>query len=670
MPKNQVCVAALLLANLAHAADVQKPVRLDLARRARIFASHATPGDDFKIANAIDGNPATKWVGEGHPLSFQPANIVLQFDAPVVVHRVVLVSVVFRERLALKDIEVYAWGQDGWAGAFPLAVVRGTRDVRTTVDFEPVRTSHLRLRILDTWRDDHAFPRIHEIEVYAAAPGVAGRQLKDSAVAGERESERWLLRRAMGERIVCPGERFDPSKGYLHYARLFLDTMIREGTDRYGPVQSPMFTSLLDMETHRNPEDTPPNVPGQRFGDRTTHGGNLFHDVMLLQAADYVSELTGEAKYRQATTDYLQFFVTHCRQPTGLFPWGEHAHWDFYREAPGNSTHEFLGGVPFAFWQRMWDLSPESVRGEADGLMNHVVNLETFAFDRHADISRPLPTPRPARMGGLDFPRHGGFYIHLWTFAHTKTGDLKYLAWSEQMIDKHAKARSAASGLPPACPARDARSASSETMLSYCVSVLEAAELMPAGATKDRYQAHARGFLDSIARLPHRPGEGQFLAEFATDCKPEEAVGAYSKPYDYGYGGGFTADNAVLLVAAYRLTGDARALRLAQGFADYYASHEPPPPTEIVRAHVYASILGLFNDLYDRTGKPEYLQQAERYARFAIERLFHRGMFRGATAINHYEGDMMVGNLIYNIVWLHCLKEKTLTKVRPNYFNR
>jgi hypothetical protein len=49
----------------------------------------------------------------------------------------------------------------------------------------------------------------------------------------------------------------------------------------------------------------------------------------------------------------------------------------------------------------------------------------------------------------LDFPRHGGFYIHLWTFVHAKIGDPKYLAWSEKMIDKHAKARNPASGLPP-----------------------------------------------------------------------------------------------------------------------------------------------------------------------------------------------------------------------------
>ncbi len=31
---------------------------------------------------------------------------------------------------------------------------------------------------------------------------------------------------------------------------------------------------------------------------------------------------------------------------------------------------------------------------------------------------------------------------------------------------------------------------------------------------------------------------------------------------------------------------------------------------------------------------------------------------------------MMVGNLVYSLVWLHALKEKTKVKVEPNYFNR
>lgn len=323
-------------------------------KRARIFTTHVAEGDDYKVADAIDGNSTTKWVGEGHPLPWQPTSVVLQFeqDEPITVQRVVLLTQTLREVLALKRFEIFAWGGDGkgWAGEQPLAVVKETKELRTVVDFPPTKTSRLRIRIHDTWRPDHAFPRLAEIEVFGPANGAGdseSRVLKTSPLPGEKQSEVLLLARAMGQPVVFPGTKFDPEKGFLYYARTFLDTMIREGTDRYGEERSPMFASILDMESHALPADPPANIPGQRFGDRSVHGGNLFHDVMLLRAADYLGLLTGESNYRQAATDYLRFFLHHCpAKRTGLFAWGEHAYWDFAKERPGHLTHEFLGGLP------------------------------------------------------------------------------------------------------------------------------------------------------------------------------------------------------------------------------------------------------------------------------------------------------------------------------------
>ena len=645
--------------------------RIDLAANARVFTSHVTPGDEFAIANAVDGDPETKWVGEGHPLTWQPTNIVLEFNPPQTVSRLVLVSQVHRDVLALKDFEVCAWAQKTWAGAAPLAVVKATQDLRNVVDFAPVTTRRLRIRIRDTWRDDHAFPRLTEIEVYGAPPGVKSERLDDAPIADEKKSERMLLARALGEFLEFPGTPFDPAKGYLHYARAVLDTMINEGADRYGPVHSPMFASLLDMETHRIPDDTPANVPGQRTGDRAMHGGNLMHDVMLLRACDLLTSLTGEEKYRRAATAYLAFFLENCPQPTGLFPWGEHAHWDFFREAPGHTVHEYLGGVPVAFWERLWALNPGALRHHADGLINHVVNLETFDFNRHADIRKPLPTPRPTGMGFLDFPRHAGFLIHTWTFAYAKTSEPQYLDWSLAMIDHHWRARHPVSGLPPSCTRGDqAQTASMESALSLSVSLLEAARLLPVGEAKTRYESVARAYLASVVRLPHRPREGRFIAAFPIDAAPESAAGSLSEPYQYGYGGGFSCDDGSLLLAAHRLTGDRRARELAEALAGYYSEHDPPPASEIVRAHVYAAIVGLFVDLYTLTDNAAYLAQAERYGRLAVERLFWNGLLRGATGINHYEGDMMAGNLIYNLLWLHAAEAKTNERVEPNYFNR
>ena len=229
-------------------------VKIDCSRAAA-HATHTTDADEYHVRHIIDGDLANHWVGEGHPLTWQPTNVIIVFPEPVAVSGVAITSETLRDVLALKDFEMYAWAGDAWAGETPLAAVKDNRDLRVTAAWPPVRTSRLRIRITDTWRPDHAFPRLREVEVYGPARADAAASPRASPLPGEKESERLTIRRAMGEKIVYPGEPYDPAKGYLHYARACLDTLIAEGTDRYGPVPSPMFASLLDMETHAIPDD-------------------------------------------------------------------------------------------------------------------------------------------------------------------------------------------------------------------------------------------------------------------------------------------------------------------------------------------------------------------------------------------------------------------------------
>jgi hypothetical protein len=207
-----------------------------------------------------------------------------------------------------------------------------------------------------------------------------------------------------------------------------------------------------------------------------------------------------------------------------------------------------------------------------------------------------------------------------------------------------------------------------ESAFSLAISLLQSAPLLPKGKEREHYEEVANTYLDAIARMPHKPVEGYFLTGCKLDAAPSEATGP-TVPWSSAYGGKFTADDALLCCAAYRLTGKEAFLRMAKDAAEFYSKHEPPPPSEIVQAQVYAAILTLFLDLHDQTGGPEYLAQAKRYAKLAIERLYCNGLFRGATGINYYESQLMVGNLIYALVWLH-VKDKGLgLKVEPDYFD-
>src|SRR5690606_29804215 len=100
--------------------------KINLQKEAKLTASHHTT--EWVITNAIDGDPKTQWIGEDQPLSWQPTNIIIEFNKPKTVQRVTLFSVKHRDMLAIKDFEIFAYGKNGWAGETPLAVIKNTTE--------------------------------------------------------------------------------------------------------------------------------------------------------------------------------------------------------------------------------------------------------------------------------------------------------------------------------------------------------------------------------------------------------------------------------------------------------------------------------------------------------------------------------------------------------------
>src|SRR5688572_15764522 len=87
--------------------------KIDLKKEAKLTASHHTTV--WKIENAYDGDWTTQWIGEDQPLSWQPTNIIIEFNKPKTIQRVVLHSIKHRDMLAIKDFELFAWGKKSWA---------------------------------------------------------------------------------------------------------------------------------------------------------------------------------------------------------------------------------------------------------------------------------------------------------------------------------------------------------------------------------------------------------------------------------------------------------------------------------------------------------------------------------------------------------------------------
>ena len=240
-------------------------------------------------------------------------------------------------------------------------------------------------------------------------------------------------------------EKIVQSPDYLSVARLYADTLIGKGRDRYGAQNSPLFAVTLNPELTLYKE-VPPAPEGIRVSDRVIWGANPMHDQNLYQVLYALSRVTGDPKYSQQADETLRWFFDNCQsEKTGLMAWGEHLGWDFRRERvtvksgkdyppdqfkPGqlqDDIHEFYR--PWVLWDKSYQLAPAASAKFAQGLWdNQIYDPKTGQFNRHAGYSAHKPEK------DAEFPRHGGFYIETWAQNYARTKNPQMLTAIETVI--------------------------------------------------------------------------------------------------------------------------------------------------------------------------------------------------------------------------------------------
>ena len=652
-----VLIAGVIMAGCVNAQDLPEPI--DLSGADSFADRYSTRGGSWGHAGPapqiIDGDEETTWSSGGQDLSLVPANLFVNLAEPAEVGTMEVIIPIHptpeTHPMRIVNMEIYARAGDGWA---LIGEIRDNdQQPRIMVDLVPSRVEQLRLRILPRSETVTAWSMINQIKLYPPAQGTELVELAAAPVP-ETDAESIWVREALGLRPTAPTVTFDPEKGYLGYVREWFETMAEHGTDRYGEVHSPMFCSILDIESRTHPNMELPTVHGQRIGDRATYGGNLQHDQMAIMAAHQVSAITGDDSYRQIARDYLQFFLDNCTDtPTGLWPWGEHAYWDFYAERPGRNTHHLLC-APLEFWELAYELNSEATIGQADGVINHVHDLETFVYNRHADITRVLPDPRPEELlsGTLDFANSGSRFVRLWAFAYSKTGDEKYLEWCNNLLDHLEWSRIDGDGPLPALSNRSYRPLPDRpswgnTML-VGVSLLEYAPLLGDTETAERFRTLGEDFISLVAEqdLPDPDREAHFHG-------------------GRGMGGGKAHWGHV-----YRVTGNEFFLDAARNMAMPYLNLEeiPEETWANMKAQSFGVPIDLMMDMYEFEGDQMWLDAAERYAQLAIETLYWNGLFRAAPDLFYQDSHTGTATIIYALVRVHAAVEELDTEVPPNVY--
>lgn len=484
---------------------------------------------------------------------------------------------------------------------------------------------------------------------------------------------------------VLPGAAGDANAfadtPYLEPVRCTLDALIEHGTDRYGRIHSPIWMSILHVETLRAPRDPLPldeDARVQRRGRRAPGGSNLFLDQAMLRAARRLSALTNNAKYEEAAKAYVTFYLGHFIDPlTGLIEWGPHNFIDAFDDAVKyleGHQHEIHGAFPF--WPLLHTCAPEVIEREIAMIWEWHINHETAECGRHPD-----------RGEGCSFAMTAGEFIAAFGFLHQVTGRPEPVEWAVRAARVHWDSRNPETGLFPNQAERQELPDLSESQLFWrrknrerwdswtadssipglwCSRLLAASLLMNHDELRDMAVATLKTFLRYQWQNAERPW-GQLNLDGSVVPGPRVPVPAgvpsNKAPYEvwaprgpldlwpaYYLGYEYPQRVAQTYAWAARLTGDAELLEGARRWGRLYAHQADELEARGgTYAQNYGTTISFFVELFHATGERAHLDTARTYADQAVSLLFTGKIFRGHPAKPYYEAVDGVGFLCYGL---------------------
>lgn len=461
---------------------------------------------------------------------------------------------------------------------------------------------------------------------------------------------------------------------YLDYARECIDLLMAYGTDRYGPVRSPMLMNILDVRTRDCPAD--PLALDEAFrvirrGRRAPGGGNLYADQPLVRTLFALSRVTGDPRYAAFARHSAGYAMKHLVDEKGLFWWGWHRHYDAHRdEKAGHEGNHHEIHVQQAAWPELWEIDSAAVRREIEALWTwHVIDKHTGEVNRHADGLR-----------GCDFAMSAGEILYAFAFLYEKTRQPVWLDRARLVADYHWAVRNPKTGLIPSRPNAgpnrfDGSHFDTSITGLYCHRLLAASNrtgeplfgnravaLLRAYATYG-YDEKSRCFWGSL-KLDGTPVPGPRIKGGYAQYEPRGPIDLW-QPYAAGYEHPVTTAQTYALAA--EKTRDPLLVTTAERWAEFIQARFPPrrcerntwyddysvawAPHGTYAAH-YGGTISFFVHMHRITGDDRYLRFARQVANEAVSKLFYRGLFRGHSAKPYYESIDGVGYLLYALVQL------------------
>jgi len=465
---------------------------------------------------------------------------------------------------------------------------------------------------------------------------------------------------------------------YADYVSECVELLMEYGTDRYGKAQQPLLVTILDVRTRACPESPPEKSAPWRGQWRRCfwkpRGADLLVDQSTVEVMYLLTQRSGEKKYAQFADTYLASAM-ELRDDKDMFWWGWHRFYDVFEDklsGTHGNHHEIHINRPR--WQRLWRIDPQAVRKELDLIWAwHIVDKTSGEHNRHADGRR-----------GCDFAMTGGEFIYALAFLYKKTGQRQYLDGAKLVADYHWRARDRQTNLTPNRPNAGASrfdGSHFDTSITgvLCYYLLKSYDLVG----EEAFRNQAAAYLRAYAQYGYDRRTGTFAGSLRLDGTPERGprvLAGYAQyeprgpidlwePYQLGYE--YPIYTAQVYAYARQLTGDTTMLETARHWADWIRRNPPSGGclekecwysryAELFGKHgtyadMYGRTISLFIHLYALTGEEAYLDDARRFAREAVSKLYYKGLLRGHPAKPFYSSVDGVGFLLYALLQLDCV---------------
>ncbi len=445
--------------------------------------------------------------------------------------------------------------------------------------------------------------------------------------------------------------------------RGYADAMIDQSRTQLPDPTLPLFPIVLTRDKYQIPAGKVSNLYTARVPQEFKNIANIHHDLNLYQVFYALSQITGEKKYAAEADRIIDWFLHHCQEPRyGFFGWGEHIGWDLTKNQLGgqptsgpyqDQIHEFYR--PWIYWQKSFDMAPEQSLRFAQALWRHQIDHKDgkISFSRHAMITGKSPSRR-----GMDFPRHGGFYIATWAAAYQRTKDPEMLQAMDEMVSFYEKSRDPQTGAIPHGSNdfafdKDGRKVAyvySQSPVSLAVDLETASAVVP-DALKQRMLALAKTTDAFFLAMAHDPGPGgkgfilfadpkTLAATEYWQTKEDLDLGLPPKrtPYTGGWRSAYSGQHphtwvVPALIARYAQTQNEGYKKLLVACADNYLTADPDTslnekpankgdrPYDIEAGSIGNAIV-LLNAAYKMTHDERYLARAEWFAAWGVKKFW------------------------------------------------